>query len=262
MRALLELRGVRVGGRAVDHDDLLARRARAQRGQQGGALQLADLHVVEGDVGVHRALREPVVGDDLHAGVVRLLHGGLDRLGVHGVQDQDLVALGQRGVDLGLLDRGVLPGVVVVDFTPGILAWSSASSSGLSNASYRVVFDSGSRMPMRTLDPFTVPPAVPPEPDELLLRTSQNRTPRRVPQGRTPQRRSRRRGPRAHGAGGAGRTWVTPFPRGHHAIGRPLLGTTRDRHGHFRHSGGGVGARKSYRANGRARSAMPGLSQR
>ncbi len=115
MRALLELGGVRVGDGAVHHDDLAVLGLVAQGLQQGLALGLAHLHVVERGVGADRTLGQAVVGDDLDAGVDGLLHGVLDRLGVDGVQDEDVHLVGDHRVDLLGLQVGVLLGVVVLD---------------------------------------------------------------------------------------------------------------------------------------------------
>ena len=89
---LLEPAGVRVGERAVHHDDLAGRGLRAEGLDERAALHLADEFVVEGDVGVDRALGEAVVGDDRDARVLGLLRRRRDGLGVHRVH-QDHVHL-------------------------------------------------------------------------------------------------------------------------------------------------------------------------
>ncbi len=71
------------------------------------ALELADLEVVERDVevDVRRVLDEPVVRDDLHAGVGGLLELRAELLAVLRADDDDLRAVGDHGRDLVLLLR-------------------------------------------------------------------------------------------------------------------------------------------------------------
>src|SRR5690606_15530470 len=82
-------------------------------------LDLSDGLVVEGDVVVHPALGQPVVGDDRDALGVGLLDDAARGLGVHGVQDQHGDPLGQHGLGLGLLLGDVLVGVLVGDLALG-----------------------------------------------------------------------------------------------------------------------------------------------
>ena len=72
-----------------------------ERVEQGLALQLADLLVVEGDVVVNRAAGETVVGDHRDVLGLGLVDDACGRLGVDRVEDQDVDALGQHR--LGLL---------------------------------------------------------------------------------------------------------------------------------------------------------------
>jgi hypothetical protein len=66
---------------------------------------LADLEVVVGDVVVEvlGVLDQPVVGDDLRAGGLRGLDLGGQLRAVSRADDDDLGALGDHGLDLGLL---------------------------------------------------------------------------------------------------------------------------------------------------------------
>ncbi|MEY9487315.1 hypothetical protein RKD26_003109 [Streptomyces calvus] len=112
----LELLGVRIGRRAVHHHDLVGDAEVVPEGlQQRAALHLADQLVVEGDVGVDRALGQPVVGDDRDARVLGLLHAGRDGVGVDRVQHDDVDLLVDHRLELARLLAGVRVGVGVLD---------------------------------------------------------------------------------------------------------------------------------------------------
>ncbi len=116
MRTGLEELGVRVGDRAVHHDDVAVLGLVAQRIEQCLALDLADVFVVEGRVGVDRAFRQAVVGDDRNAGVLGLLDRAGDGLGVHRVDDEDVHLVGNHRFDLRVLGGRVLLGVGINHF--------------------------------------------------------------------------------------------------------------------------------------------------
>lgn len=101
--SLLELRVVRVRRVAVHHDDLAGRRLAAERRDDGAGLDLADEFVVVRDVRVDRALRQPVVGDDGDAGVLRLLDLRRDGLGVQRVHQDDVDLLVHHLLELPAL---------------------------------------------------------------------------------------------------------------------------------------------------------------
>lgn len=113
--ALLEHGGVGVRLLAVDHHDAGVGGLVAQRLDDALALELADLLVVERDVGGDVALGEAVVRDDLHALLLGAVDPGLGGAGVDGVQDDHLDAGRDQVVELLLLRRDVLGGVLVVD---------------------------------------------------------------------------------------------------------------------------------------------------
>lgn len=119
VRALLEEGGVRVGRRAVDHDNVAVLGLGAHRLDQCLALELADLLVVVRHIGGDRALGETVVRDDLDVLLRGLLDPGLGGLVVDGVQDDDLHTLRDERVELLLLGLAVLRGVVVLDLAVG-----------------------------------------------------------------------------------------------------------------------------------------------
>lgn len=113
VRTGLEELGVRVGDRAVHHDDLAVLGLLAERLHERLALDLADLFVVEGGVGVDRALGQAVVGHDRDLGVLGPLDRSRDGLGVDRVHDEDVHLVGDHRVDLGVLRGRVLLGVGV-----------------------------------------------------------------------------------------------------------------------------------------------------
>jgi hypothetical protein len=113
--ALLEQRCVVVGRVAVDHDDLTATGLVAECLQQALALQLANPLIVEGDIGINRTLREPVVGDHLDALLLGLGRDVRRGLAVHRIQHEYLCTFCQRCLSLLLLLARVLIGVGVED---------------------------------------------------------------------------------------------------------------------------------------------------
>src|SRR6476659_6839952 len=123
VRTLLELPGVVVRRRAVDHDDAAGGLAcLLHEVDEGLALELSDLLVVEGDVVVDRGARdEAVVGEDRDLGALGAVGDRGRGLAVDRVEDEDVGALRQRGLSLLLLLGGVLVGVGVDDGAVGAL---------------------------------------------------------------------------------------------------------------------------------------------
>ena len=81
-----------------------------------GRLEDADLEIVEGGVivDVRRADDQAVVGDDLDAGVGRLLQRVRQRRAVDGRDHQDLFALGDHVLNLRELVGNVVVGVLKI----------------------------------------------------------------------------------------------------------------------------------------------------
>ena len=96
--AFLEEDGVVIGLRAVDADELLLCAAflRPEIGQVAG-LQLADFHVIEGEVQVEVAAgNQAIVGEDGDAGFVRLFHRTSHRGAVVRDDDEGIDAAGDQ----------------------------------------------------------------------------------------------------------------------------------------------------------------------
>jgi hypothetical protein len=99
--------GVRVAGRALDHHEA----ALGLHGQHGPGLQAADFAVVEAQVEDLGRLDQAVIGHDRHLAGLGLVQRRLDRVLVHGQDDQHLGALGQQGLDVGNLLLGRAAGI-------------------------------------------------------------------------------------------------------------------------------------------------------